>query len=738
MGSGRDKRKKREDPTKVRERAVRQKNKELRGKKDDNDEPDRFNNEENLEVTIQKIRKAQAKVKSVAEKNVPPPSPRVNGVLVKHPIRDNELLLFGGELWDGQVSAIYDDLYVYNTKKHTWTQIQAGKGPSPRSSSQGFTYKQYLFIHGGEYASRTQSQFMHFKDVYRFDVNLCVWEEMASLKGGPSSRSGHRIVPWRKNAVLFGGFYDNALETRYFNDVWVLSQLDTVGNWAEVPVPAISDVPHPRSGHCLGMHDDTLFVYGGYSTEKGSRFKRAEATVHHDLWCMNLSSYGQLGAPPIMWQRIKMAGIPPPIRSGVSSTVFGKRMLLFGGVVDIDSTGGKTVSSFNNDLFAFHMDTKRFFPMVLQKPKKPLKKVILTGQDDDSSSSSSSSDGEDLEDELELEESAPVKVEEAEKKELPKVSYEQDPVTLQVMPFRRMDAMMCVDGHALYVYGGLLEDGKKETTMNDLFSLNLNRMESYEVHNSMNLSEAKWMGEESGSEGAGSWESGSTVMSEDYMGRLSDEDLEDMDDVPMPTGNVDLKAALAKGSACSDDDVEQTASPEIEMNVDDAPAAVPLDDIPLGRTMVKGKKGMKLHKEQLESQLGAKSSIPTPLTEAETFKDFYNRTEDFWLKTSFESFVEMQTANETAASSTPPPTDVTDLPEKDQRRVKVDGQRFARLRYNEAIELMKQLAICEARQKEEAEYFAQLREAKRRYEEEAAAREAAEEQEEESESDKEN
>eukprot|EP00742_Colponemidia_sp_Colp-10_P013440 GILJ01015180.1.p1 GENE.GILJ01015180.1~~GILJ01015180.1.p1 ORF type:complete len:635 (-),score=137.41 GILJ01015180.1:43-1947(-) len=629
-------------------------------------------------------------------------------------------MLFGGELWDGQVSAIYDDLFVYNTKKHTWSQITSGKGPSPRSSSQGFTYKQYLFIHGGEYASRSQSQFVHFKDVFRFDVNQCIWEELP-LKGGPSSRSGHRIVPWKKSAIAFGGFYDNALETRYFNDVWILSQLDTVGSWTEVTVPTHNDAPHPRSGHCLGMHEDTLFVYGGYSTEKASRFKRAEATVHHDLWCMNLAGLGVLGGAPVVWQRIKMAGIPPPIRSAVSTVTYGKRMLLFGGVVDLDSTGGKTVSTFYNDLFAFHMDSKRFFPMVLQKPKKPLKNVILSDKKaGDSSSSSSESGGSDAELEDELEDADIAETAKETSKEIPKVSYEQNQLTLQVTPFKRMDAMLCVDGHTLYVYGGLLEEGKKEITMNDLFSINMNRMETYEVHHSMNLSEATWLAEESGSEGAGSWETNSTVMSEDYMGRSDEEDEELDDPSPIPA-NVDLRAALANSNNDElEDETEEHAAPD----------AVPMDDIPLGRTTVKGKKGMKLHKEQLESQLGSKSSIPTPLTTEEPFKEFYTRTEDFWIQTSLQSFAELQES--TAASSAP--LELSSVPEKDQRRIKIDSQRFARLRYNEATELMKQLAIVEERQKEEVEYFAKLREAKKKYEEEAAARAAAEEDEENEES----
>jgi hypothetical protein len=49
------------------------------------------------------------------------------------------------------------------------------------------------------------------------------WEKMDAA-GGPSPRSGHRMVLFRKKLVVFGGFQDNNRSTpKYFNDVCVAS-----------------------------------------------------------------------------------------------------------------------------------------------------------------------------------------------------------------------------------------------------------------------------------------------------------------------------------------------------------------------------------------------------------------------------------------------------------------------------------------------------------------------------------
>ena len=50
-----------------------------------------------------------------------------------------------------------------------------------------------MWVFGGEYASPSESQFHHYKDLWVFHFNSRRWEKIVA-KDGPSSRSGHRMV----------------------------------------------------------------------------------------------------------------------------------------------------------------------------------------------------------------------------------------------------------------------------------------------------------------------------------------------------------------------------------------------------------------------------------------------------------------------------------------------------------------------------------------------------------------
>jgi hypothetical protein len=735
MGSGRDKRKKHEGAGKAAERASRQQAKILKSQKKkaegtEEEEPDQYNGEESIEMTLQRLKRIGAKIRSTQEQTIEAPMPRISPSILKHPTRDNELVIFGGDYWDGATSHIYDDLLVYNTVKKSWIKIIAGAGPSPRSSVQGITYKHNIIYFGGEFASRSLSQFHHFKDVFRFDTNTYSWTEMKDIKNGPSSRSGHRMCLWKRAGVMFGGFYDNGLETRYHNDLWVLQDLEANGRWTEVQFPTYGERPHIRSGHCLGMYEDTAFVYGGYSTERASRFKKAEATVHHDLWSCNLSGFGDLTVP-IVWQRLKMGGIPPPIRSGVSGVAYGKRIIFFGGVVDIDAPGGQTVSSFHNDLFAFHMDSGRFYPLVLQTPKK-VKKVEQTKVSktsnlaDELAAMNLKVDSDDSDEEdasvWERKQGASAGATAAALASAPPAatSYVTLPKTGQVLPCARMDAGMCMDGHTLYIIGGLVEAGKKEFTLADMFSLNMNKLETYEVHRSMDMAAVVWKGEDAESDkddDNASWVSGSTVMTADMMSQLDDDDLaelelEDEEEAIRQAANagpVDIKAALAGKTAQED---------ELEMG-EDCPVGVPITLADLGqevgsKTSIVGKKGMKLHRAQLEAQLGAQSAVPTPLSVEEGPRDFYNRTEAFWLAMAVEALFPDH------------PGGYLKLAPKQHKKCTKEAGMYCRMRYDEAIALMEQLKYVEEQRRVEEEYFKNVREQKRAAEEEREKRMAEE------------
>ncbi|ORC89973.1 kelch repeat-containing protein [Trypanosoma theileri] len=711
MGKGRDRRRRHEGPEKAVQRASRQAHKRTKNlhsqhpQAADGLEGGGFNNEEAPEVTLTRIRKMEGKTRTtIEEENVTPPSPRANVVFSPHPERDQQLLVFGGEYWDGEKTVAFNDLYFYHIKRNEWSRLVTAVNPPPRSSSQGVTYKHFFIICGGEFVSQSQSQFLHFKDVWRFDSRKYEWEELKNLKGGPSSRSGHRMCMWRRNAVLFGGFYDNAQECHYFNDLWVLSHLDGAGKWTAVKTSPYAESPHPRSGHSMAVHNDVLFVYGGFSAEKFNRFKKSQATVHHDLWTIKLPQGNDTEKEDdfAIWTKIRLGGIPPPIRSGVGSTFKDKKMYIFGGVVDIESPGGKVVSSFNNDLFVFHMDTKRFYPIVLRAKKTTtasktvhddlqaeLKALNLQHTTDDSTSSDDDEEEED--DEEEGGESGTALLTSDMKD-----SYEVNKRG-QIYPHRRMNAAMLIVGNTLYLFGGQFEAGTREVTMSDLFSLNLNTCDTYRVLLSQDLSSTVWLGKDGEASDAGSWESGSTVVSAAF-----DFDNEDDDD--------------------DEDDVnEGNNTAYVEDDGDEAPMAIPAEldtavtpaiNIVEGITTVKGKKGLKVHKEQLLAQLAAGAAVPTPQKDEKT-SDFFARTAPFWIAMAKESFEENESSKK-----------------KSERRIQKQASLFANRRYHEAKRLLEQLRLVEEREEEEARFFRERREQKEREWEEYEKRLADEEDEE--------
>lgn len=52
------------------------------------------------------------------------------------------------------------------------------------------------------------------------------WEKLEMSGKAPSARSGHRMVVWRNQLVLFGGFYEAFRDTKWFNDLYVMSFQD--------------------------------------------------------------------------------------------------------------------------------------------------------------------------------------------------------------------------------------------------------------------------------------------------------------------------------------------------------------------------------------------------------------------------------------------------------------------------------------------------------------------------------
>ncbi|XP_076896198.1 uncharacterized protein LOC143549080 [Bidens hawaiensis] len=243
--------------------------------------------EDDIDAILLSFQKEEAKKKEIhVEENAPRPSPRSNCSLNINPLKETEMILYGGEFYNGTKTFVYGDLYRYDVNKGDWKLVSSPNSPPPRSAHQAVAWKNYLYIFGGEFTSPNQERFHHYKDFWMLDLKTNQWEQL-NYKGCPSPRSGHRMVLYKHKLVVFGGFYDTLREVRYFNDLYVFD-LDTF-KWQEIkPTPGCL-WPSARSGFQLFVYQEDIYLYGGYSKEISSdkNSSSEKGIVHSDMWVLD-------------------------------------------------------------------------------------------------------------------------------------------------------------------------------------------------------------------------------------------------------------------------------------------------------------------------------------------------------------------------------------------------------------------------------------------------------------------
>ncbi|XP_023616820.1 kelch domain-containing protein 4 isoform X8 [Myotis lucifugus] len=311
--------------------------------------------EEDLEALIAHFQTLDAKKTQIVETPCSPPSPRLNASLSAHPEKD-ELILFGGEYFNGQKTFLYNELYIYNIRKDTWTKVEIPNPPPRRCAHQAVVVPQgggQLWIFGGEFASPDGEQFYHYKDLWVLHLATRTWEQVRS-PGGPSGRSGHRMVAWKRQLILFGGFHESTRDYIYYNDVYAFD-LDTF-TWSKLSPSGTG--PTPRSGCQMSVTPQgSIVIYGGYSKQ---RIKKDvdKGTQHSDMFLLK-SEEGREGR--WVWTRINPSGTKPTPRSGFSVAMApNSQTLLFGGVCD-EEEEESLEGDFLNDLYFYDATKNRWF-----------------------------------------------------------------------------------------------------------------------------------------------------------------------------------------------------------------------------------------------------------------------------------------------------------------------------------------------------------------------------------------
>jgi len=478
--------------------------------------------EDDIENIVKAIEAEEQKRKEVKEIKVEPPSHRSNLSFTAHPDHP-ELVLFGGEFHNGNKTIMYNDLLIFNTKRRDWTQIKSPAGPPPRSSHQAIMTAQsggQLWLFGGEFASASESQFHHYRDLWVFHFASKRWEKVIPASGTPpTSRSGHRMVLLKRHLVLFGGFHDNLAECKYFNDVHVFSLEERC--WRKVVTSGTA--PGPRSGCCMvPLQDGRILVYGGFCKEKKSGRKKEdeEGKTMADMYLLAPDKNDET-LSKWRWLTVKQVGAKPCPRSGISAVAVPgtNRVGFFGGVQDNDEESDSDdeddmiSGNFFNDILAVNVENER----------ATWTKIELTGKKDVTSKKRKK----DEEKEETLDEEVPDK-EEAEETDKGVTKVVEDgaftitstvgietkntddkdaannletkfsQMNLLKGPSPRFGAQLAIKQGILYLFGGLVEDSNdRQFTHKDLYCLDFHKLDEWEVIIESDLKTMEWEDSES-------------------------------------------------------------------------------------------------------------------------------------------------------------------------------------------------------------------------------------------------
>jgi len=155
------------------------------------------------------------------------------------------------------------------------------------------------------------------------------------------------------------------------------------------------------------------------------------------------------------------------------------RGIMFGGVHDVEESEEGIDSEFFDTLFAWNVDRNRFFQLTLRRPKTGQKKAAPERNRRDR--------GKQAEEDLlrnlrELELKGTITAEGSEEGPAPPPEEEdvpekpEKPVVFE-MPHPRFNAPVTVQDDVLYIFGGTWEQGDQEWTFDELWAIDLNKLD---------------------------------------------------------------------------------------------------------------------------------------------------------------------------------------------------------------------------------------------------------------------
>lgn len=154
--------------------------------------------EPDLDDILQEYKRQQEAFHKVTETILDdPPRARTAGSFIASPSNKNELLLFGGEYFNGSTVTFFGDLLIYHLGRDEWRSVTSPNAPLPRSGHawcRGGNQSGYIFLFGGEFSSPKQGTFYHYNDFWCLQASSREWTRLEPKGPIPPARSGHRMT----------------------------------------------------------------------------------------------------------------------------------------------------------------------------------------------------------------------------------------------------------------------------------------------------------------------------------------------------------------------------------------------------------------------------------------------------------------------------------------------------------------------------------------------------------------
>eukprot|EP00595_Chromulina_sp_UTEXLB2642_P001484 CAMPEP_0196765108 /NCGR_PEP_ID=MMETSP1095-20130614/7610_1 /TAXON_ID=96789 ORGANISM="Chromulina nebulosa, Strain UTEXLB2642" /NCGR_SAMPLE_ID=MMETSP1095 /ASSEMBLY_ACC=CAM_ASM_000446 /LENGTH=757 /DNA_ID=CAMNT_0042122529 /DNA_START=202 /DNA_END=2472 /DNA_ORIENTATION=+ len=231
-------------------------------------------------------------------------------------------------------------------------------------------------------------------------------------------------------------------------------------------------------------------------------------------------------------------------------------------------------------------------------------------------------------------------------------------------PCPRINSCLVIRGNTLLVYGGVMELGDVEVTLDDCWSLDLNKRDHWKQVLPGTMKSMEWKGDE---------------IDNDTEGTQSISDDDEEDDEESGSDQSDSESDIE-----IDIDINNMKSESISLSKSTTNRSNTLTS---SKNSTKGPVNIKQEMEILRDQLNTTVIEETP-SNGETLRQFYSRTTEYWSQLVITNWQNKQSTNSIISKD-----DI--MSEKDIKR---EGFKLAELRYNELLPMLSRLNELEEMQ----------------------------------------